>query len=244
MGKKIGIIGLGTIGSYLKERIESSDKFELAFILDVDKTKATVSSLDKTNLSKIDLVVECASAEAVKEYAAKVLEKTDLMILSSSALAEKNLEEKISVARKKFGTKLFIPSGAIIGLDGIVAVKEQLESVELVTRKNPKGFGRNDKKETVLFEGNARKAAMLYPKNVNVAATLALNGIGFEKTKAKIISDPKCTANTHTVTAKGKFGAFHIKVAALPSKNPKTSGIAALSAWRKINEILLGRSLD
>jgi len=240
---RVALIGLGAIGTRLKEIIEQDPSLELSGILDIDEKKRTVSSLDQLLSAKPDLVVEAASFDAVKEDAEKVLAQTNLLVMSVSALAEKELEEKIRKACKENSTKFFVPSGAIIGIDGISAVKEQLDSVELETRKKPKGFGREDKEEVVLFEGDARQACKEFPKNVNVSATLALNGIGFEKTKVRIISDPKAKANTHTITAKGGFGRFMIKVEAVPSKNPKTSSLAALSAFAKIKEIQKGNSL-
>ena len=148
-----------------------------------------------------------------------------------------DIERKINVVAKKHGTKIYIPSGAIIGIDGILAVKGLLDEVEIETRKPPRGFGRTDKKETVLFQGPARKGVPLYPQNVNVAATLSLAGIGFDRTRLRIVSDPKAKSNQHIIKAKGSFGEFFIQVRALPSKNPKTSSLAAMSAFAKVKEI-------
>ena len=234
---KLGLIGLGSIGSFLKEKIEKDPSLELVGILDVDESKRTVNSIDELLEKKPELVIEAASFEAVKENAVKVLSKTNFLILSVSALAEKETEEKIEKLCKEHKTKIFFPSGAIIGLDGISAVKNQLEKVEIETRKNPRGFGREDKEETVLFEGSARDACKEFPKNVNVSATLSINGIGFDKTKVRIISDPNTKANTHTITASGAFGKFSIKVEAVPSNNPKTSSLAALSAFNLIKQL-------
>ncbi|MFH1390795.1 MAG: aspartate dehydrogenase [Candidatus Diapherotrites archaeon] len=238
---KIGLIGSGAIGSYLKEKISEDSSLELVGIFDIDKTKTTVNSIDELLEKKPDLVIEAAGSEAVKEFSEKVLSKTNFLIMSVSALAEKEVEEKIENLCKEYGTKIFFPIGAILGLDGIRGVKEQLESVEIETRKNPRGFGREDKEETILFNGNARKACKEYPKNVNVSATLSLNGIGFDKTKVRIVSDPSVQANTHTITAKGSFGKFTIKVEAAPSKNPKTSSIAGISTFQIIKEIANNR---
>lgn len=234
---KLGLIGLGSIGSFLKEKIEADSSLELVGILDIDESKRTVNSIDELLGQNPELVIEAASFEAVKENAVKVLSKTNFLILSSSALADKELEEKIEKTCKENNTRLLVPSGAIIGLDGIAAVKNQLESVEIETRKNPRGFGREDKEETILFEGSARDACKEFPQNVNVSATLSINGIGFDKTRVKIISDPNTKANTHTITAFGAFGKFNIKVEAVPSKNPKTSSLAAMSAFDLIKQL-------
>tara|TARA_Y100000310_G_C20703935_1_gene832869 strand:- start:7290 stop:8018 length:729 start_codon:yes stop_codon:yes gene_type:complete len=240
---KIGLIGSGAIGSYLKEKISEDSSLELIGILDIDKTKTTVNSIDELLEKQPDLVVEAAGFEAVKENAEKVLSKTNFLIMSVSALAEKEVEEKINSLCKEHKTKFFVPIGAILGIDGISAAKNKLEEVSIETRKNPRGFGRDDSEEIVLFDGNAREACKQFPKNVNVSATLSLNGIGFDKTKVKIISDPKAEANIHTITAKGVFGKFTIKTEGVPSKNPKTSSLAAASAFDLIKKIQNNHSL-
>ena len=240
---KIGLIGAGAIGGYLQKKITEDSSLELIGILDIDKEKTTVNSIEELLEKEPDLIVEAAGVKVVQDFYRKILSKTNFLIMSSSSLAEKELYDAIQKICRENKTKLFIPTGAIIGMDGISAVKEILEEIEIETRKNPKGFGREDTKETILFEGGARKACKLYPKNVNVSATLSLNGIGFEKTKVKIISDPKTQANTHTITAKGEFGKFTIKVEGKPSKNPKTSSLAGVSAFDTIKKIQNGLAI-
>lgn len=234
---KIGIIGSGAIGSELKKMIQNDTELELAFVYDEVKEKSTVETLKEGLKKKPGLVVECASANAVLEYAQIILECSNLMVLSTSAFADEKFEHKTIQACKKFGTKVFAPSGAIIGLDGIRAVQKEITSVQITTTKNPIGFGRTDKEKKVLFEGSARNAVKLYPKNVNVSATLALNSIGFDKTKVKIVSDPNVSANTHEINIEGDFGSFYIRVQNKPSKNPKTSVLAAKTAFEMIKNI-------
>ncbi|MFH1255960.1 MAG: aspartate dehydrogenase [Candidatus Diapherotrites archaeon] len=246
---RIGLIGFGAIGSKLYELIGKDAGMRVVFVLDKDKGKTkglpkglAVQSLEEGFSMKPELVVEAASHEAVKEFGEKILGEADLLLMSVGSLADKKIEGKIASACKKSGKKLFLPSGAIIGLDGLSAAKQQLESVEIETRKNPKSLGRGDSSETIVFEGSAREGCRLYPKNVNVAATLSLNGIGFEKTKVKLVSDPAAKTNSHTIRAKGAFGSFLIRVENTPSKNPATSGLAALSAFDSIKKISRGIS--
>jgi len=241
---RISLIGLGAIGSFLAEKINSDKSLKLVAVFDADEIKLAkfnkkiaFSSFDKFLKVKTNLVVEAASVDAIKKFGPEILKKNDLLIMSVAAMADEKFEKKINAAEKRHGTKMFIPSGAIIGIDGITAVKNLLEEVEIETRKPPRGFGRNDEKETVLFEGTARQGVPKFPQNVNVAATLSLAGIGFDRTKLRIISDPAMKANQHTIKAKGSFGEFFIQVKAAPSKNPKTSSLAALSAFAKIKEI-------
>ena len=138
---------------------------------------------------------------------------------------------------------MYVAPGAIIGIDGITTVQDTLENVELVTTKNPKSLERDDTSKTIVFEGTAREACPQCPRNINVAATLALNGIGFDRTKVKIISDPDAQSNTHEITATGEFGKFTIKVEAASSSNLRTSNLATISAFETIKKIQRGLSI-
>ncbi|MBI4044757.1 MAG: aspartate dehydrogenase [Candidatus Diapherotrites archaeon] len=234
---RVGILGGGTIGSSLVEMMKKESLLELVFVFDKRKEKTTVQSLEEGLSLGVELVVEAASAEALTELCILVLEKADLLVLSGSAFADKKIEAAARNVCKKNGHAVFVSPGAILGLDGISAVKNQITRASITTTKNPSGFSRNDKKKTVLFEGSARKACELFPRNVNVAATLALNSLGFDKTRAKIVSDPSVKANTHEITVEGSFGKFYISVENKPSKNPKTSALAAYTTLQMIKNI-------
>jgi aspartate dehydrogenase len=140
-------------------------------------------------------------------------------------------------------TRILIPTGAIAGLDSIRSVKKYLESLTITTTKHPKSFVgapffnkskiklEEISKKTVLYEGNAITAIEFFPANVNVAVSIALAGIGLEKTQVKIIADPTMSVNKHEILGKGSFGEIHIIVQNIPSPtNPKTSYLASLSA--------------
>ncbi len=241
---KIGLIGFGTIGKELFRQIQNEEEMEISFVFDIEKEKLgeidsslAVDSVETGLERNPDLVVEAAGFEAVKEYAKIILHKCDFLILSSSALAFEETENEIKKVCARNNTKLFIPSGAIIGMDGVRAVKGELDEVRIESKKNPKAFGREDRKRTVLFEGSAREGAKKFPKNVNVSATLSANGIGLDKTNVKIVSDPSLERNCHSIYAKGSFGEFEIHVRGVPSKNPKTSSLAAISAFDLIKRI-------
>ena len=248
---RIGIIGLGAIGSFLAEKIGAEKGMEIAFVFDTDAGRVAefdrglvLDSIENFKEKNADLVVECASHSAVKEYAEKILRETDLVVMSSSAFADKELYAGVRKICSQSGNKLYIPSGAVIGIDGIRAVQGELEKVELTTVKSPAGFGRTDTERKVIFEGNAGDACKQFPRNINIAATLALNGIGFEKTKVKIISDPAAERNQHTVIAEGSFGRFEIKVEAAPSKNPGTSSLAGMGAFEAVKSIQRGGCME
>ena len=152
------------------------------------------------------------------------------------------LSELLDIASKN-GSHIYVPTGAIAGIDAIRSVKHLLDSVVLTTTKNPIAlagapffnltkinlYGITEK--TVIYEGNAADAVKKFPANINVAAILSLAGIGIERTKVKIIADPYTDVNQHEITANGKFGEMTVIVRNKPSpNNPKTSFLAVLSA--------------
>jgi len=174
----------------------------------------------------------------------------------AGALLDESVFEVISDACKDFGKTVYLPTGAIAGLDALKAVKDELESVSLVTTKNPaslKGapfFDSSDinpdkiSKPTVLFDGTAKDAVSLFPKNVNVAALLSLVGLGSKKTSVRIVADPNTNKNTHQINdthqinANGKFGNLSFTIENIPdSTNPKTSRLATLSAIELVRQI-------
>ncbi len=255
--KKIAILGCGAIGTQIASAIDSGKiPAQLTQIYDQSKEAAEklVSKLNNKPLivenshllstGPVDLVVETASQQAVKDVALSVLQnKKDLMIMSVGALLDESIFEVLSEACKEFNKKVILPSGAIAGLDAIKSVKNELDSVILTTTKNPnslkgaKFFETSDidldkiEKATTIFEGTAYEAVKLFPANINVAALLSLVGIGNEKTKVKIITDPATTKNTHQIEAIGKFGKMNFSIQNIPDEtNPKTSRLAILSS--------------
>lgn len=202
-------------------------------------------------------MIEAASQEAVRQYAVKILNNNkDLMVMSAGALVDDYLLAEIMKAAKENKRKVYVPSGAIVGLDNIKSASVgQIEEVTLTTRKPPisfKGAPYVEKSKIdlsslreplILFEGPAREAVKLFPQNVNVAATLSLAGVGPDKTKVRIIVDPTIKNIIHEIHVKGEFGEIYTKTENRPfPTNPKTSFIAALSAiatLRRISESVI-----
>ena len=157
----------------------------------------------------------------------------------------------VALARKR-GCKIYLPSGAVCGIDGLKAASEgTLNSVELISVKHPKAFeGNRYVKEkginldaisepTVLYKGPASEAVQHFPRNLNVAATISLAGLGFERTTVTIIADPSAIENVHKIVANGDFGTLRIELYNKPSKkNPSTSYIAVLSAVSTVKKIV------
>ncbi|MBI5416399.1 aspartate dehydrogenase [Candidatus Poribacteria bacterium] len=251
---KAGIIGCGAIGREIgKAIIENIPSIELIAISEIQPENINkFNQIVKKNFNSIsiqklisgtDFIIESASAKISYEIACEALScGKNVMIMSVGGLVHDF--SKIFSLAKKHGGKLYIPSGAICGIDGLKAAAcSKIYSVELTTRKPPQGFSgseyleknnikiENITHETCIFNGNAEKAVLAFPKNINVSLTLSLAGIGAEKTKVKIIADPACTTNIHEICVQGDFGKFYLKTENEPSPdNPKTSYMAILSA--------------
>lgn len=259
--KKIGLVGCGTIGSFIARKIDSWEGVELTAIADCDSAKATklATSLARSPqtlsieqlIKQVDIVVEAASKTVVPSLMDGIIkEGKTALFMSIGGILE--LNDKQWQALSSYREKIYLPSGAIAGLDAIKAAKfGNLLSVTLTSRKPPRGLlgapylkqqGLDISSITtpqVVFEGNAKEAVAGFPKNVNVAAALSLAGLGPLKTKIKIIADPGIKTNTHEIEAVGDFGRITTKTENLPSPdNPKTSYLASLSAVATLERII------
>lgn len=263
--RKVGLLGCGTIGSQLALAVDSHKvaNASLAALFDVSESnlknlKEKLHSNPKPHSdfagflsSGADIVVEAASQDAVRSFGREVLEAgKDLMVMSVGALADGAFLAELLQAAARKGRRVYVPTGAIAGIDAIRSVRHLLESVTLTTTKSPKAlagapFFETSKvkldgitKSTVIYEGLAASAVRAFPANVNVAAVLSLAGIGVEKTKVRIVADPQATTNQHEIVATGSFGEIRITVNNVPSPgNPKTSFLAVLSAIECLRSI-------
>jgi aspartate dehydrogenase len=259
----IGIIGCGAIGSTLAKAAESLPEVENIFVFDKshvcsrvmeEKFTKVFSILDFEELiEKSDFICEAASQEAVSLFANKVLESgKSILIMSVGALVDDELYSTLQKTSKDNDCCLYIPTGALCGVDGISAASVSgIEEVTLITRKPPSAFDdipyirdkgiklKKIKNPKVIFEGTAREVVKLFPKNVNVAATVSLSGIGFDKTIVTVVADPTTNQNHHMIVASGNFGTMRAEMNNLPfEKNPKTSKIAAQSAISALKKIV------
>jgi len=262
--KRVGLLGCGAIGSEIAFAIDSGKiSAKLTHIYDfskensaklVDKLQNKPVITENVGLlaaSPVDMIIEAASQDAVRDDILSILQnRKDVMIMSVGALLDETIFDIVMDGCKDFNKRVYLPSGAIIGLDGIRAVQDELDMVTLVTTKNPKALkGAKffetstidpDKitQSTIIYEGSAQEAVRLFPANINVAALLSLAGIGSQKTRVKIVADPQTDKNTHEIQAEGKFGKFSIKVENVPSpNNPKTSRLATLAAIECLKKI-------
>ncbi|MCD6411864.1 MAG: aspartate dehydrogenase [Thermoplasmata archaeon] len=248
---KLGIIGCGAIGTDVALAADDMEEIEKIYLYDKLKEaeEKLIKRLKKGELvkngeeliEKSDVVFEAASQEAVFEYGEKVLEKgKDLVIMSMGALFDDGFREKLVSLARKNKCKIYLPSGAVCGIDGIAAASiGGLHQVTLVTTKPPESLGIESEKREVLFEGNAREAVKKYPQNINVAACVSLAGLGFDETRVKIVSDPVAARIHHKILAHGKFGRLRAEVENMPNpNNPKSSYLASLSAIAVLKRIV------
>jgi aspartate dehydrogenase len=268
MPKKIvGLVGCGTIGTHLALAIDSRSitNASLVGLFDVvdnnaKKLKSKLMSSPEVHSdfkslidSPVDIIIEAASQEAVRKFGKPIINAgKDLMIMSVGALADTSFLAELldQPAIGQGRSKIYVPSGAIAGIDAIRSVKHLLDSITLTTTKSPKAlagapfFATRDidldviTKLTEIYEGPAAEAVKLFPVNVNVAAVLSLAGLGADKTKVRVLVDPHATTNQHEIAATGGFGDIKITVNNVTTPgNPKTSFLAVLSAIECLRSI-------
>jgi aspartate dehydrogenase len=265
---RIGIIGGGAIARLVLEHIRDGALGDVQVVALAGRSARTrgkplaasfgvpfVIGLDALAATRPDAVVEAASHEAVREYAEALLARgISLVALSCGALCDDALRGRLERAAAQNRALLYVPSGGVGGLDALkAACLAGAEEVSIAVTKPPaawKGIPYVDRlgldldrlaAATVLFEGSAREGVPHFPANVNIAAALSLAGIGFDRTRLKVVADPALKFNTHFIVIRGRSGRIDVKFesVAMP-ENPKTSMLACFSALAAIRE--LGRS--
>jgi len=228
---KVGLLGCGNVGQVIvKEHVN----VEIVALYDseisqAEKLAATTGSRAYKNFDEFirqdfDIVVEAASVEAVKMYAEEILKQgKNVVILSVGALADEKLRKRLEKSALEAGKKVYIPSGAILGLDNLkIGQISGISHLMLRTTKNPKSLGIETDHKMMIFKGRA------FPKNINVAVALEL--ATEHEAEVELWVDPDIDRNMHEVFVKGEFGDFYIKVNNNPCPdNPATSYLAALS---------------
>jgi aspartate dehydrogenase len=260
---RLAIVGCGSIGSELAVAADSMAEVKRIYLLDQNgkAAEALSSKLNKAvavrsvdqELYHCDLVIEAASQAAAREVIPKVVGRgVDIMIMSVGVLVDDDYRNSVYETARNTGARILVPSGAVCGTDGLSSASiGRIEEVELITTKSPdslvgvpylteKGIDiEKIDRPTVIYEGMAREAVKLFPKNVNVAATVSIMGVGFDRTKVKIIVDPKTHSNSHELIVRGEFGEMVSRTSNVPSAvNPSTSHLAALSAISALKRII------
>ncbi|MDD1774363.1 MAG: aspartate dehydrogenase [Methanobacterium sp.] len=245
---KVGILGCGAIANIITNfAAEGKLGVDLEFFYDRDMERAEnlASQVDGTVvlniedlLDRVDLVIETASPQAVKEIVPQILERgKDVIVMSVGALLDHELMSNLKKIAQEHDSRIYVPSGAIVGLDGVKSASiGKIQKISLITRKNPKSLGISAETETVLYEGKAGDAVEKFPMNINVAATLSI-ACGKE-VDVKIIADPNVDRNSHEVHMIGDFGELKTTTHNMRcSINPKTSVLAAYSAIKLLKSL-------
>ena len=248
---RVAIAGLGAIGRALARRLsDGMDGLELACAAVRDEAKAKAwlktEGIDCPLVrfedfpARADIAVECAPAAMLDRICRPMLEAgKDVIVLSAGALLPRM--DLIELA-KTHGGRIIVPSGGLLGLDAVAAAAQgEVRSVRMTTRKPPRGLagapylvqngisveGLNEAKR--VFSGTARDAAAGFPANVNVVAALSLAGIGPDRTLIDIWADPALERNCHVIEVDADCARFTLSIENVPSENPKTGKIVALS---------------
>jgi aspartate dehydrogenase len=241
--KTVGLIGCGAIGTVLAQAIERKlIACDELVVYDFERAKAEqlkkilqfpvtiVASFEELLQRKPSVIVEAASQQAARDYVPKVVAAgIELIVMSTGALLDLNVDM----------SHVHVPPGAIGGLDAISSANlAGISEVTLTSRKNPRALGKTNMQPETVYEGVAEEAARKFPREMNVAATLALT-VKPAKVKVKVVSDPAVTRNTHEIQVKWAFGEMTLRFANDPHPdNPHTSALAAWSAIRLLQTLL------
>ena len=246
MTRRVALIGYGAIGVVVASEVEVAAV--LVRPARVESARRALAGVDVVTLveefdrATPDLVVECAGQQALREYGEAVLAGgMDLMVISTGAFADQAFLDRLCAAARQADRSILLPAGATAGLDGLLALREGgLDSVRYISRKPPhawvgtpaeRAFDLEALSEpTVIYSGPAHEAARLYPKNANLAVTIALAGLGLDRTEVDLVADPRLAGNVGRIEASGRLGRLTVEMAgqAAPD-NPKTSLVTAYS---------------
>jgi len=259
--QQVLIVGAGAIGAYLVRELHAAwPQLRMACLERPEFATAARERMralagDRVEIyarvaevpGEIDLAIECGGHAAVNQHGVECMDrKLDLLVASTGSLADQALYDKLVAGAKRNGVKLLIPAGAVAGMDGLAAARlAGIDRVRYTSRKLPlawKGTHAETlvkldeiREATEFLHCDARQAATLFPQNANVAATIALAGIGFERTEVSLNADPQAQGNTHLIEVEGACGQMRFELRNKPfADNPKTSMLAGLSLLRVI----------
>jgi len=260
--RRVGIIGFGAIGAAIVEMWsrQLSKRERLVAVLvrhgQVDLASRRVcpdtrvfADVDAFLDCDLDIIIEAAGHGAVAEYVEKALLRgCEIHVLSTGALADQSLRDRLQIAATGGKGRIVIPTGALAGFDGLLTMRAAgLLSVKYTSTKPVRAWHqtpadlayRLDELDVpqVVFSGTAEQAARSFPRNANLAAAVALAGIGFERTQVELIADPTVTNNLARIEAVSAVGKLDLTLTSIAfSENPKTSQITAMSAIASLHD--------
>lgn len=256
---KVALVGCGAIGSMVLRHLRETPQLRVVQVVttqrSLERTQALVAELHpqasvSTRLEEVprpDILVECAGHAAVEQHVLPALQAgVPCLLVSVGALATPGRLERLQEAATLAGTRLRLLSGAIGGMDALAAARlGGLHHVRYTGRKPPQAWAGSPAeahfdltaldRPTLIFEGTAREAARDFPKNANVAAAVALAGMGLDQTLVRLVADPWVAGNQHEIEAEGAFGRLELKLVGEPlPENLKTSALTVYSVLRGI----------
>ena len=246
----IGLLGFGHIAKYLYKKINSDPRFDLRYVYVRNIKKELPEELQIIDPSRledipVDLCIEAATHEVVGSLGKKVLATSDLMVLSCSALSFPDIESQIVKSAKKYHHNIWIPHGALLGIDGLLDSQTMLKKVSITSTKSHENldFSFTDidiefpiSKPTVLYEGSTRGLAQTFPRNFNSHAAIALSSLGLDETTSKLIADPETDVGRHIITAIGEGFQFEITRDSLMTG--VTGDYTLFSTWGSIQRVM------
>lgn len=255
---RLGLIGLGAIGG---EVIAASDRGELPGVIvpavlvrrarpASDAARVITADADAFFAASLDVVLECAGHQAVRDHGARVLAGgSDLLVTSAGALTNETLFHALLAAAERGGSRLVLPSAGIGALDILAgAAVGGLDEVVVTVRKDPlswKGTAAESAHDldrlagpVTLYDGPVREGARRYPQNVNISAAAALAGIGLDRTRLVIVADPGISTHVVEIAARGRFGSFTFREDVIPTEsNPKTGRLVAMAVVKTVRQL-------
>jgi len=257
---KLGVIGCGAIGRRIVSEALMMEGIETIYVHDRHGERAeslTTSGVHIANpstmLDECELIVEAASPAAVREIVLPAVDRgIDVIVMSSGAFADRPLFREIERRAAVTAARVFVPSGAICGIDALkAAAVGGIERLEINTYKRPGSIRPTDEflertgidlvsidSPTLVFEGAPEEGIRYFPRNVNVSATLDLAAGAGVETVLRVYIDPNIEHNRHEIVLEGTFGRLVISLDNVPSENPGTSELAVLSAISTLRSIL------
>lgn len=254
--ERVAVIGHGAIGRVVVRELLAGTvaPARLVGVLVRDPARTgvpggvpVVTSLPALLALRPTLVVEAAGQEALQAHGAACLRAgCDVLAASVGTLADAALAAELEAAARAGGAQLLLPAGALGALDALGAARlAGLGRVHYRSRKPPQAWRGTPAEQAVdldalteatpFFRGSAREAARSYPKNANVAATLALATLGLDAVQVELVADPAAAGNVHEIEAEGAAGVLNLRLLNHASPdNPKTSRVTPYSLLQRI----------
>ena len=249
---RIGLVGYGQIGRAVREMIDGDPEngMQVVFVHDqvADATRDVSGDLVLSDLAafperQADLVVEMAHPSVTQAWGARILENTNYMLISVTALADRELEQTLDATSRSHGTRCFIPHGGAVGLDALYENRDVWEEVTVTMKKPPKNVDcaaagvdpDRITEQTVLYEGPTRGACPMFPRNVNTMASIAFAGIGFDRTHSILMVSPEW--NTATVAVQARAPGLELNVERVEGITGVTGASTPASIYNSVQTI-------